>query len=78
MNDPRNFRNIQKTVKIFTALQFYGHGSYQKIVGQVIFIPMSQPSVFRCIAKVNKTILLKMSNLVSFPKTSEEIQKCSL
>ena len=39
MNDPRNSKNIPKTVKIFTALQFYGHGSYQKIFGQDFFIP---------------------------------------
>ena len=67
---------FQKRCKIFTALQFYGHGSYQKIVGQNFFIPMSQPSVSRRIAEVTKAILLKMFNFVLFPKTSEEIQKC--
>ena len=39
---------------------------------------MIQSSVSRCIAEVTNAVLLKMSHHVTFPRTTEEIQKCKL
>lgn len=68
-------RRIPNHLKILTALQFYGHGSYQKIVGQDFFFPMSQATVSNCLNEVTDAIIKCLSQNIHFPATNEEIKK---
>lgn len=68
-------RKIPPHLQVLTALQFYGHGSYQKMVGQDLFMPMSQASVSKYVNKVTQAILKCLSNKISFPRTNDEMQQ---
>lgn len=74
----KNSRKIPPHIKVFTALQFYGHGSYQKIVGQDFFMPMSQSAVSKCINEVTRAIIKCLADKIVFPTTNEQILKCKL
>lgn len=73
MSAAKNSRKIPNQIRVLTALQFYGHGSYQKIVGQDFFIPMCQSCVSVYLDEVTNAIINCLSHIISFPKSNAEI-----
>lgn len=65
---------IPKFLKVLTALQFYAHGSYQKIVGKDSHLALSQSSVSRCIQEVTEVFVDHFLNRwIHFPDNENEI-----
>lgn len=58
--------------RFLAALNFFGHGSYQKCVGNNSNLPMSQPSISRAIRAVAKLIITCKAGEVRFPLTDDE------
>lgn len=53
----RTARKMPARIQVLTALQLYGHGAYQKFVGQNICMAMGQSSVSVCLKLVTKAII---------------------
>ncbi|KAI8437374.1 hypothetical protein MSG28_011712 [Choristoneura fumiferana] len=51
-----NSRGIDPTIKILTALKFYGRGDYQGGVRRDDWVPMSQQTVSRCLGEVTQAL----------------------
>ncbi|KAJ2942375.1 hypothetical protein O0L34_g15924 [Tuta absoluta] len=75
-NNPLNSGTIPAHLKILSALNFMGHGSYQTAVGEINIIAQSQPSVSRSLTAVcNLVVERLLPNTIQFPITVEEKNK---
>lgn len=67
---------LSPRTRIFTALQFFATGSYQRLVGQSSELSMSQQSVSNCIREVATLITNHLApNFIKFPATPEQKQE---
>lgn len=65
--------SIPMYLKVLCALQFYGHGCFQKPTGMNYYWPLSQSSVSRCLQQVTDLICIHLTpTLVKFPITDGE------
>ncbi|KAG5893544.1 hypothetical protein JTB14_013629 [Gonioctena quinquepunctata] len=63
-------------LQVFASLQFFGHGSYQTIVGEDMNLGMSQPIISRAIKKVSILIsTFLLPRYVKFPSSDEDVRK---
>ncbi|KAG5889704.1 hypothetical protein JTB14_029734 [Gonioctena quinquepunctata] len=63
-------------LQVFASLQFFGHGSYQTIVGEDMNLGMSQPTISRAIKKVSILIsTFLLPRYVKFPSSDEDVRK---
>ncbi|KAI4469675.1 hypothetical protein MML48_1g02985 [Holotrichia oblita] len=68
-----SIKNIPLSIAVFCTLSFLGHGSYQRNVGNSMFIALSQPSVSRCIKKITLAIATNlMRQWIRLPQTNEQ------
>lgn len=66
---------LSPMARIFTALQFFATGSYQRLVGQSSELSMSQQSVSNCIREVATLITNHLAPIfIKFPTTAEQKQ----
>lgn len=64
--------SLPLTVRVLATLHFFGHGSYQKCVGNNCNLPMSQPSISRSLRYIAQLIVKVKSAEISFPNSAEE------
>ncbi|XP_039969635.1 putative nuclease HARBI1 [Bactrocera tryoni] len=64
--------SLPLTVRVLAAVNFFGHGSYQKCVGNNVNLPMSQSSLSRSVRAVAKLIVKVKGGEIKFPSSIEE------
>ncbi|CAI6359977.1 unnamed protein product [Macrosiphum euphorbiae] len=65
--------SLSVEIQVLTTIQFLASGSYQRGIGHDCLIPISQPSVSRCIQRVTQSFLtMYAGRWISFPKTRAE------
>lgn len=73
---PKRSTGIPFTMRFLTALNFYGHGSYQRPTGNSHIFAQSQSEV-SCSIRIVTRELLKLSAIhVQFPATARAISAC--
>lgn len=70
-----NSRDIPSHIQILSALQFYSHGAYHKIVDLELLMPMSRPVVLRCVREVTNAIIKCLGHTIAFPCSNAEVQQ---
>lgn len=72
---PHSFRYnaVHPAIRIFTALVFFGTGTYQRVIGQSFQLAVSQQTASRSINEVCLLIVEHLSDrFITFPQTAEE------
>ncbi|XP_049312592.1 putative nuclease HARBI1 isoform X2 [Bactrocera dorsalis] len=64
--------SLPLTIRVLATLNFFGHGSYQKCVGNNCNLPMSQSSLSRSMRAVAKLIVKVKGEEIKFPSSTEE------
>ncbi|XP_049315330.1 putative nuclease HARBI1 [Bactrocera dorsalis] len=65
--------NIPFDLRFLTSLYFYGHGSYQKCVGNNYMLSMSQSSVSRALHFISKLIVDVKGSEICFPSSAQDV-----
>ncbi|XP_050673442.1 putative nuclease HARBI1 [Leptidea sinapis] len=70
----KNTRGIDPSIKILTALAFYGRGSYQGAVGLNMDGPLAQPTVSKCLKQVTEALNSSsiLRTYIKFPQNRQE------
>lgn len=73
MQNSNRYNAINPVLRIFTALVFFGTGTYQRVIGQSFQLSLSQQSASRCISEVSLLIIEHLADrYIKFPRTVEE------
>lgn len=69
----RTSRQIEPRTKVFAACLFFAKGLYQKTIGNILHVAMSQQSISRSVCEVAQLIVTHLADkLIKFPVTSQE------
>ncbi|XP_066601770.1 putative nuclease HARBI1 isoform X1 [Prorops nasuta] len=64
---------IDPIIQLLICLRFYATASFQKVIGDLIFL--SQPTVSRIVFKISVILASKLHTYIKFPRNEESIQE---